>query len=137
MRWNSTDQREGTLRQNSNVRNCWRPARSRHIEDTITTRQSSMHVSIGADRLKHCANPTVRSVAAGRSLTHSTRKVKIPLKQKMFLFIAESVARPICISCFVPLQSDLPETKNATEYDRDLRNPTVSVQSLMQGIELL
>jgi hypothetical protein len=78
-----------------------------------------MHVSIGAGGLKHYANPTVRSVAAGRSLTHSTRKVKIPLKQKMFLFAVKSVARPVCISCFVSLQSDLPETENATEDDRD------------------
>jgi hypothetical protein len=137
MHWNSTDQREGMLRQNSNVRNCWRPARSRHIEGTVTTHQSSMHVSIGKGGLKHWANPTVRSVAAGRSLTHSTRKVNTPLKQKMFLLIAESVTRPICILHSVSLQSDLPETKNATEDDRDLRNPTVSVQSLMQGIELV
>jgi hypothetical protein len=69
--------------------------------------------------MKHYANPTVRPVAAGRSLTHSTRKVNTPLKTKMFLFVAKSVAHPICLFYFVSLQSDLPKTKDATEYDRD------------------
>ena len=36
MQCNLTDQRVGTLQRSSNVRNCWQPARSRHIEGTVT-----------------------------------------------------------------------------------------------------
>jgi hypothetical protein len=54
----------------------------------------------------------------------------------MFLFVTVSVARPVYMSGFDTLHLNLPETEDATEDDGDLVKSTVSVQSLMRGIEL-